>query len=104
MYAVMHVCMHDHDCVYTFKFILEFFYYYIDAAKSGFDYMGVSTDVVFPAGIINGAMRCIDIVIFNDNLFEDDETFTVTLITSSSVVSLGNNVTIVNIIDSGNVT
>ena len=54
----------------------------------------MSMDVVFPAGT-NGGMLCIAVTIIDDSEMEGDETFTVTLTTSSPGVTLGNsNVTI----------
>ena len=53
-------------------------------------------NLVFPAG--SNSDKCIDIRIIHDaSTMEADETFTVTLSTSSSVVELGNNVTTVKI-------
>ena len=56
-------------------------------------------NLVFPAGSNSDTPpMCIDISIIDDpSTVEPDETFTVTLSTSSSVVSLGNNMTIVTI-------
>ena len=34
---------------------------------------------MFPAGAINGSTQCIDITITDDDVFEGDETFTVTI-------------------------
>ena len=53
-------------------------------------------DLVFPAGTSSDV--CLDVIIIDDaSTVEPDETFTVTLSTSSSVVSLGNDMTIVTI-------
>ena len=46
-----------------------------------------------------GTMQCIDVYIIDDSILEENETFTVTLNTSSSVVMLGTNVTTVTITD-----
>ena len=56
-------------------------------------------NLVFPAGSNSDTPpMCIDISIIDDaSTVEPDETFTVTLSTSSSVVSLGNNMTIITI-------
>ena len=61
--------------------------------------MGVYTDLVFTAGSSNGDIKCIDVDIIDDRVVETNETFTVTLTASSSVVALGNNVTRVTITD-----
>ena len=69
------------------------------AAIAGSDYVSVSMDVVFPAGTSNGGMQCIDVTIIDDIEMEGDETFTVTLTTSSSTVNLVNAVTTITITD-----
>ena len=69
------------------------------AAIAGSDYVSVSMDVVFPAGTSNGDMQCIAVTIIDDREMEGDETFTVTLATSSSAVTLGNAVTTITITD-----
>ena len=48
--------------------------------------------------VFNGNMQCIDIVIIDDSILEENETFTVTLKTSSSVM-LGTQLTTVTITD-----
>ena len=53
-------------------------------------------DMVFFAGTSNGAMQCINVTIIDSPSIEEDETFTVTL-TTSSVVALGNDVITVTI-------
>ena len=69
------------------------------AATNGSDYLGVSVDLVFTAGSINGTMQCLNVTIFDDSLVESNETFTVIMTTSSLVLILGNNVTTVVIMD-----
>ena len=69
------------------------------AATDGSDYLGVSMDLVFTAGTSNGTMKCLNVTINTTRTVEEDETFTVTLNTSSSVVELGNDVTTVVIMD-----
>ena len=70
------------------------------AAIAGSDYVSVSMDVViFPAGTSNGGMQCIAVTIIDDSAMEGDETFTVTLTTSSPHVTLGNAVTTITITD-----
>ena len=56
-------------------------------------------DLVFTAGTSNGTMQCINVAIFDDSLVESNETFTVTLTTSNSVVELGENLTTITITD-----
>jgi hypothetical protein len=55
-------------------------------------------DVVFPTGASNGAMQCVSVTITDDSAVEGDETFTVTL-TTSSPVALGNAMTAITIMD-----
>ena len=71
----------------------------LSAAIAGSDYLSVSTDVVFSAGTSNGGMQCINVTIIDDSEIEGDETFTVTLTTSSPAVTLGNAVTTITITD-----
>ena len=71
----------------------------LSAAIAGSDYVSVSMDVVFPAGTSNGGVQCIDVTIMDDSEMEGDETFTVTLTTSSPAVTLGNAVTTITITD-----
>ena len=52
---------------------------------------------MFPAGPINGSTHCIDITITDDEVLEADETFTVTLTTTTSRVMVGNGQTAVTI-------
>ena len=56
-------------------------------------------DLVFTAGTSNGTMQCLNITINTTRRVEEDETFTVTLTTLSSVVELGNDMTTVVIMD-----
>ena len=56
-------------------------------------------DLVFTAGTSNGTLQCINVTIFDDSLVEPNETFTVTLAVSNSVVELGNNLTTITITD-----
>ena len=70
---------------------------YIIIAFNGSDYIGVFMDLVFTAGTSNDTRKCIDIDIIDSPTIEDNEFFTVTLTTSSSVLKLGNNMTTVTI-------
>ena len=56
-------------------------------------------DLVFTAGTSNGTLQCINVTIIDDSLVESNETFTVTMTTSNSVVELGNNLTTITITD-----
>ena len=58
-----------------------------------------SMDLVFDEGSGNGTMRCIDVVINEDLIFETNETFIVTMTTLNSIVGFGNHVTTVTIIN-----
>ena len=69
------------------------------AATNGSDYSGVSIDLVFTAGTSNGTLQCINVTIIDDSLVESNETFSVTMTTSNSVVVLGNNLTTITITD-----
>ena len=71
----------------------------MNAAKNSSDYMGVSIDLIFTAGSMNGSMQCIDVAVHNTLTVEEDETFTVTLTALNSYVSLGNNVMTIVIMD-----
>ena len=53
--------------------------------------------LVFAAGSNNGAMQCINVTIIDSPTVEEDETFIVSLTSSSSVVSLGSDMTTVTI-------
>ncbi len=67
------------------------------AAIAGSDYVSVSMMVVFPSANSSGAMQCVDVSITDDSAMEKDETFTVSLTTSSP--TLGNAETIITITD-----
>ena len=70
------------------------------AATAGTDYKAVSQQLLtFPAGTSTAAVRCADVSIADDSAVEGDETFTVRLTSSSTIVTLGNDQTIINITD-----
>ena len=73
----------------------------ISAAIERSDYFGGVFDFVFAAGSSNGDRQCLDILIIDNVSNEKDEYFTVLLNTpdSESVVALGNDVTIITILD-----
>jgi hypothetical protein len=70
----------------------------INAAIAGSDYVSVSMDVVFPTGASNGATQCVSITITHDSAVEGDETFTVSLTTSSLLATPGNAMATITII------
>ena len=55
--------------------------------------------LTFPADSTSGDMQCIVVTILDDEIMERAETFTVTLTTSDPDVTVGDNQTIVTIID-----
>ena len=61
-------------------------------------------DLVFTANTSNGTMQCLKVTINTTRTVEEDETFNVTLTTSSSVVDLGNDMTTVVIKDNDSMT
>lgn len=61
--------------------------------------MGVPRDLVFPAGSGSGIQLCLTVSISDTPSVEEDETFFVTLNTSSPIVELGTNMTTVTIDD-----
>ena len=69
------------------------------AAVDGSDYMGVSMDLTFNASTSNSAVQCIYVSLLWSTTIEEDETFTVTVTTLSSIVALENDVTTVTIKD-----
>lgn len=68
---------------------------------AGSDYAELQpATLMIPAGSTNGDMsQCININITDDNALEDNETFTVTLITSEAYVTLGNDTISITISD-----
>ena len=72
----------------------------LGSAEDGSDYTAVSSLLTFPATTSTGdVMRCINVSITDDSVFEESETFTVTVTTTSPRVTLGNNDTTVTITD-----
>ena len=61
----------------------------IGTAIAGSDYVAVSETLVFPTGSVDGNSECINITITNDEIFEAEETFTVTLTVITADVLLG---------------
>ena len=69
-------------------------------------YLAESSDVslanealTFPIHSTENAIECVAITIINDAELEGDETFTVLLTTQDPDITLGNNITTINIID-----
>ena len=60
--------------------------------------MNVSPGVTFPSGSSNGAIRCAEIIIIDDNILESHENFVVTFITSDTDVQI-KGTTVVSIVD-----
>ena len=58
----------------------------------GSDYVDVSTQVTFPSGTTNGDTECLNIVIIDDNDFEENQNFQVQMgmITPSIASGTGN--------------
>ena len=49
-------------------------------AQNGTDYDGFFATLTFPARSSNGNSQCIDVQILDDNIFEEDEYFIISLI------------------------
>ena len=62
-------------------------------------YTSVSSQLVFTSGSTNGSIRCMNIFIFDDNIFGGNKTFAVELTTSDPSLNIENNKTIVFITD-----
>ena len=72
----------------------------LGSAEDGFDYTAVSSPLTFPATTSSDdVMQCINVSITDDSVFEESETFTVAVTTTSPRVTLGNNDTTVIITD-----
>ena len=70
------------------------------AATAGTDYEAPSQQLLtFPAGTSTGVMSCVDVSITDDSAVEGDETFTVSLTSSSPIVTLGNDQVTITITD-----
>ncbi len=69
------------------------------AAIDGSDYVKYSSNEIFTSGSDDDAVRCVDISIVEDNALEGIQTFTLTLSTSDPDVTLGNNITTINVTD-----
>ena len=72
----------------------------LGSAENGSDYTAVSSPLTFPATTSSDdVMQCINVSITDDSVFEESETFTVTVTTANPRVTLGNNDTTVTITD-----
>ena len=69
------------------------------AALSNSDFHTVYSMETFTQGSRNGAAKCINILIIDDNVLEGNQTFVVTLTTLDSNVILENTVTTITIMD-----
>ena len=67
-------------------------------AISTVDHTSMFVNVVFPTGSSNDTRKCINITITDDSEAEENETFHVLLCASNSAI-LGNNETIITVID-----
>ena len=77
---------------------------HIFPALGGSDYIDTSSDETFTPGSDNGAVRCLNVRILDDNAYERNHVFLLTLITADSNVILGTSVTEITILDNyGNV-
>ena len=72
----------------------------LGSAENGSDYTAVSSPLTFPATTSSDdVMQCINVSITDDSVFEEPETFTVTVTTITPRVTLGNASTTVTIGD-----
>ena len=56
---------------------------------------------MFPVGVANGSMQCLNVTVYNDEIIEYDEVFLVELAVLSPGVIEGNTVTFVTIMTQG---
>jgi hypothetical protein len=66
---------------------------------AGEDYISISEVEAFTSGSPDGAARCVNIPILDDDALEGEQTFTLTLTTSDPDVMIGNDATTITIID-----
>jgi hypothetical protein len=72
---------------------------FYNVVMAGEDYISIFEFENFTSGSPDGATKCVDIRILDDDALEGEQTFTLTLTTSDPDVMLGNNVTTITIID-----
>ena len=68
-------------------------------ALGGSDYTNTYSDETFTPGSANGVFRCLEVKLLDDNAFEGNHVFLVTLITADSNVVLGTSETEITILD-----
>ena len=68
-------------------------------AEAGEDYDMMSTSISFPTNSSDGAMECMNFTIMDNDAFELNETFTMTLTVNTAGVMVGNSITEVTIAD-----
>lgn len=71
----------------------------IVSAVADSDYTVTSSNLMFPVGSAAGAMQCIHVIIMDNSISEDNETFVVELRVLTSDVMEGNTTTTITIID-----
>ena len=80
-------------------------YYYTNhilpsgTAEAGEDYDMMSSSISFPTNSSDGTMECMNFTIVDNDAFELNETFTVTLTVNTAGVMVGNTITEVTITD-----
>ena len=73
---------------------------FLGSAVAGSDYTVASSTLTFPATTsTDDPMQCVNISITDDDEFEGNETFTVTLTTTNPQVTVGNTETAIIITD-----
>ena len=67
-------------------------------ALSGLDYATLSSNETFVRGSQNGTTLCVEVYIFDDEVFESNETFTLEMTALDPSVRLGSNaiITLIN--------
>ena len=68
-------------------------------ALYGIDYLSTSSYEIFPLESPNGTERCLNILIMDDDILENNESFTVTFTNPDSEITLGRTTTVITIID-----
>ena len=72
---------------------------FVIIAQAGFDYTSFSSTEIFPSESSNGAVRCVNILISDDNALEENQNFTVSLTTLDSSVLLETTAAVISIVD-----
>ena len=86
------------DIICLYYVFLTYYKYILWHRKDGGDYMGVTKDIVFGP---NEPLleQCVEILIIEDEVVENSETFLVSLVSSDEDVTLQNSMATVTIID-----